>query len=143
AVQTAAEPGQLTTRSDHPVAGHDDGDRILAVGGADGAGGARVAEAARQLAVARSRAVRDGAQDVPHASLKCRANRGKREVEGRAAAGEVLSQLLAGASEHRAGGSAVVVLDPARLLFRRRTVTAEWKEHSGQRSVRGREDELA
>src|SRR2546430_835013 len=61
AVQATAEAGQLAARPDHTVAGDDDGDRVLAVGGADGAGGARAAETARQLAVAGGRAVGNGA----------------------------------------------------------------------------------
>src|SRR5439155_27373352 len=70
AVQAAAEARELAARADHPVAGDDDGDRVLSVGRADGAGGARVAEAARQLAIAHRRAVGDGPQGVPDTPLE-------------------------------------------------------------------------
>src|SRR5207249_12113644 len=46
AIQAAAETGELAARPDHAVAGHDDGDGILAVGGADCAGRVLVAEVA-------------------------------------------------------------------------------------------------
>src|SRR3989442_1027819 len=143
AVQAAAEASQLAARPDHTVAGDDDGDGVLAVGGADGAGGARAVEAARQLTVARGRAVRDGTQGVPHAPLKRGASRGERQVEGRAGAREVLAQLLAGASEYGACGTAAVVLEPTGLCFRGGSVAADRKEHRRQPRAGGREGELA
>src|SRR5207247_9870384 len=66
-VQTAAESCELAPGADDAVAGHDDGNGVLAVGGADGAGQADVAEAARDLAVAALGAERGRAQLLPHA----------------------------------------------------------------------------
>jgi len=43
AVEAAAEACQVAARTDHAVAGDDDGDGVPAVGGADGAGGVRIA----------------------------------------------------------------------------------------------------
>src|SRR6266480_6928187 len=59
AVEAPAEPRERAVRPDDAMAGHDDGDRVLPIGGADGAGGPQVAQAARQLAVAQRRPVRD------------------------------------------------------------------------------------
>src|SRR2546427_11041148 len=49
AVQAAAEASPPAARPDHTVAGDDDGDGVLAVGGADGAAGARSRQAPAQL----------------------------------------------------------------------------------------------
>src|SRR3989442_1214283 len=112
AIQAAAEAGQLAARPDHAVTGDDDGDRVLAVGGAHGASGARVAEAPRQLAVARGGAVGDGAEEVPHLLLEGRAGRVERQVERRPGAGEGLVSLVPSPGEQRAGGALAPSLPP-------------------------------
>src|SRR2546425_289486 len=122
AVEAAAEAGELPARAHDAVAGDDDREGVLAGGGADGAGGAGVAEPARQLAVARGRAVGNGADGVPHAPLKRRTDRIERQLERRAAAGEIVLQLAPRPGEQRARGAAAVVLNPPRPLGRGRAV---------------------
>src|SRR6266700_1165048 len=145
AIQAAAEAGQLTARPDHAVTGHDDGDRVLAVGGAHGASGARVAEAPRQLAVARGGAVGDGAEEIPHLPLEGRAGRLERQVERRPGAGEVLLQLVPSPGEQRAGGAVAVVLSarPPLHFVEWRTVAGSREMDACECGVRGREHELA
>src|SRR5206468_4782379 len=88
AVEATAVTGQLPPRSDHPVTGNDDRNRVLAVGRAHGAAGADLAELARQRAVAHRRPVGNGAQGNPDAPLERRAGRVEWQVEGGSAAGE-------------------------------------------------------
>src|SRR2546430_5852336 len=82
--------------------------RSPAVGRADGAGGPQVAQPARQLAVAQRRAVRDGAQGIPHAPLKQRPGGAQGQIERRACAGEILFQLSSSLGEQRARRAATV-----------------------------------
>src|SRR3954470_9088658 len=49
--QAAAEAHELAVGADHPVAGHDDGDRVAPVGQPDGARGAGGADPTGDLAV--------------------------------------------------------------------------------------------
>src|SRR5471032_1522301 len=51
-MQAARKPCQLARGADHAVAGGDDGNGILAIGGADGAHGGGAADLARDLAIA-------------------------------------------------------------------------------------------
>ena len=48
-VEPGGEAGELAAGTDHPVARHDDAERVLAVRGADGAGLVGIAEAAGLL----------------------------------------------------------------------------------------------
>ena len=50
--QAAAIAGEAAVRADHAMAGHDDADRVLAVGESGGADGLGLADAPRQLGVA-------------------------------------------------------------------------------------------
>src|SRR3989441_3356454 len=136
AIQAAAETRELAARADHAVAGDDDGDRVPAVGRTDCAGGADVAQATRQLAVAHGRAVRDGAQGAPHAPLKRRAGRVQGKVERRTGPGEVLRQLIAGTGQEAARGLSPVVRLDAREIHAR-------KPHAGKPRVAGGDHELA
>jgi hypothetical protein len=70
ALQAAGVAGEGAALADHAVAGDDDRDRVAAVGEADGAAGARHAEAGGELAVAGGGAERDRAQRAPHALLE-------------------------------------------------------------------------
>src|SRR2546430_12080353 len=56
------------------VARDNNGDGVFTVGGAHRARGARIAETARQLAVAGGGAVRDGAQQIPQDRKSTRLN---------------------------------------------------------------------
>src|SRR6266581_6444063 len=125
------------------MAGDDDGDGVPAVGGTHGAGGPQVAQPARQLAVAQRRAVRDGAQGIPHAPLKRRPGGAQGQIERRACAGEILFQLSSSLGEQRARRAATVVLHPVLALERCRSVPGGREVDPGDTGVRGGEDELA
>src|SRR5690242_11352356 len=70
ALKPAAVPGQAAVGTDHTVARHDHGDRIAAVGQADGTSGAGRADLTGDLPVADGLAVWDLAQRLPHAQLE-------------------------------------------------------------------------
>src|SRR5690606_36265046 len=91
--QPAAVTRQRAVRADHPMAGHDQADRIRAVRGADAARGCRAADRACDVGIAARLAVRNRQQGVPHGVLKRRARRGAVDVELRALAGAVLVDL--------------------------------------------------
>src|SRR5690606_24437074 len=88
-----AVAGERTARADHPVTGHDDGNRIRRIGAADGARRAWSADAARQLRVADRRAVRDAQKRVPDFALERGTARPELQLEGAPAAVEVLLEL--------------------------------------------------
>ncbi len=92
--QSAAVADQRPTRADHPVAGDDDGDRVAAIGGADGPRGTRPADPPGLLRIADGRAEGDGQERVPGKSLEGCAGHAERQVERRSLAGEVCAQLL-------------------------------------------------
>src|SRR5215831_4868480 len=83
------------------MAWHDDGKRIAAVRETDRARCARLADAAREFAVAQRLAVRDRAERGPHLALEGSAFGSERQVELRALAGEVFGQLHARRCERR------------------------------------------
>src|SRR5207249_1821073 len=97
AFDAAAEAGEVTVRTDHPMAGHDDRDRIFAVGGAHRPGLSRTPETFRKLTVTGRCAVGDGAKEIPDAAFELRARRVQWDVERRAHTGEVLAELSLGA----------------------------------------------
>src|SRR5689334_4050454 len=91
-LEPAAEAGQRAVAADDPVARADDGDRVAAVGAADGARLAGVPDARGDLAVAGGLAIRDAQELGPHAPLEGGAALGtQRQLEGGALAGEVLA----------------------------------------------------
>ena len=93
-LEAAAEAGQRPVAADDAVARADDGDRVAAVGAADGARLARVADPRGDLAVAGGLAVGDLQERGPDAPLEGAAAVGSQlEVEVGAPAGEVLGQL--------------------------------------------------
>ena len=93
-LEPAAEAGQRAVAADDAVARADDGDRVAAVGAADGARLAGVADAGGDLAVAGGLAVGDGQELGPDAPLEGGAALGTQlEVEVGALAGEVRAQL--------------------------------------------------
>src|SRR2546430_17415126 len=124
------------------MARDDDGDGVPAVGGTHGAGDAKVAQPARQLAVAQRRPIRDDAQGIPYAPLKCRAGRVQWDVERPARPGEVLRQLLSSASQQFARGAAAVVLHPSRPLDGGRSMAGDAKEDPREGGARGCEHKL-
>ena len=82
AVEAAAIAGQGRVGADHPVAGHNDGDRVGAVGEPDGAAGGGAADALGEVAVADRRAGRDAAQFGPDLALeRCAAGLHRQTVE--------------------------------------------------------------
>ena len=119
----AAVARERPVRPDHAVAGHDDADRVAAVGEPHGPGGRRRPERGGELAVGRGLAVGDVAQRRPDALLERRAAQGEREVERRELAREVGRELLA----HRR--QPVVGARPERRRAR---------DRGGGRSCRGR-----
>src|SRR5437660_5640870 len=70
AAEPAAIAGQAAVRADDAVAGHDDADRVLAVGQADCAHRLGLADAAGQFGVADRAAALDARQRPPHAFLE-------------------------------------------------------------------------
>ena len=72
-LDATAESGELAVRADHPVARHDDRDRVPAVGGADRTRLVHVAEPPGLLAVADGLAVRNRQQRAPRGELERRA----------------------------------------------------------------------
>src|SRR5918994_2772204 len=130
ALEPAAVAGEGAVRADHAVARHDDRDRVAAVGEADGADLARVAERERERAVGGRLAIRDAEQQVPDAALEGGPGGAQLELELRALAGEVLGELAG-----RLGERLRVVL-PDGVEVERRHVEA------GQGSVLGGQQEL-
>src|SRR6187399_2723518 len=101
ALQAAAVAGEVTVRADDPVAGHDDADRILAVGQAHGSRRGRVPDAFGQFAVGNLFTVRDPAQLCPHRALKGRAAEPEVQFEFPPLAREILGELVDGLAERR------------------------------------------
>src|SRR6185437_12294359 len=91
--QTAAEAREAAVRADHAMAGHDDRQRVLAVGRTHGARCLRIAELARDRAVVRRLAVWDAQQFEPDALLKIRPLRREWQIESRQLAREIRLQL--------------------------------------------------
>src|SRR5205809_4065930 len=140
-VQTAAESCELAPGADDAVAGHDDGNGVLAVGGADGAGQADVAEAARDLAVAARDAERDRAKLLPHAQLEGGAGWVQRQIERGAGAGEVFGELLPYAREDLTPWC-LSPWPPLPFVERGNEMRGR-KIHARERGLGRREDELA
>src|SRR6185369_17465018 len=94
ALETATVAGQAAVAADHPVAGHDDRDRVGPVGQADHARGDQpLAERQRDVAVADRAPVRDLGQLGPHGHLERGPARRQRHGELLELAGEVRLEL--------------------------------------------------
>ena len=139
--EAAGVPGQAAARADHPVAGHDDADRVPAVGVPDRLRGAGVAQFGGQLPVRAGFAVRDLRQQGPDLLLERRAARRELEVELAPRAREVLAEL------GFRGFEAVVVAAAEVGQARRPEVAVEVEPgqrlavaDQGQRTDRGRDD---
>ena len=98
ALQATAVAGQRTVETDHPVAGHDDRDRVGSVGRADRAGCyppfALVAEPLGERPVGRGRPVGNPRKLGPHAALERRPARPQGEIKRTVIAGEIRLQLF-------------------------------------------------
>ena len=70
--EPAAEADQAAVGPDHPVAGHDDGDRVAPVRGADRLGAARLAHRLGDVAVGARLAVRDAGELRPRRPARSR-----------------------------------------------------------------------
>src|SRR5262245_54572074 len=81
ALDATAESGEVAVGADHPVARHDDRQRVAAVRGADGSGEVAVAEPASLLSVAHSLAIGDRPQRLPRRQLERRPVGSERDVE--------------------------------------------------------------
>src|SRR5579883_86182 len=110
-VQAGGVAGEGAVGAHDAVTRDDDGDRVGAGGGADGADGGRAPDAPRDLAVRARLAVRDVAQRAPDGELEGRAARGDRQVVDRARlSGEVREDRVA----QRAGAATGDELPPVR-----------------------------
>src|SRR6185295_409578 len=94
AIDAAAESREISVRADHAMTRHDDRNRVLAVGRANGARIPGVAELARELPVAGRAAVGDLAQQGPYAALELGSVSIERQIEADSGALEILRQLL-------------------------------------------------
>src|SRR5262245_23016915 len=83
------------------MAGHDDRDRVLAVGGADSTRPVGVPDGGGDLAIAGRLAVRDLGERLPDSVLERVSPRMQRQVELLPRAGEVLTELRAYVVERR------------------------------------------
>src|SRR3954453_872270 len=81
------------------MAGHDDRDRVAAIGGTHRSGSVRTSDLLRDLAVAARLAVGDREQRLPDVLLEVRAAHVELEVEVHALSSEVLLELLDRACE--------------------------------------------
>src|SRR5256885_5832213 len=142
AVDAATEAGKLAVRTDDAVTRNDDGDGVLAVGGTDGAGGSQVAQAARDVAVAARHPVGNRAQLLPHPQLERSAARVERQIEAGASAGEVLGELVAGASEYLSPCPSPLRGSGWLHFAARGDVAGSWEIHTRESGLRGREDQL-
>ena len=84
---------ELPAGADHPVAWHDDGERVPPVGEADRPDGSRTADGLRDVPVRAGLSVRDFQQGLPHRLLERRALRVQVQVEVRPLPLEVLAEL--------------------------------------------------
>src|SRR5262245_62591864 len=109
---------------------HDDRNRILAIGRADGTRVLGLAEPARERAVARGAAVGDLAQQCPNASLEFRSFGIEGKIETRARPREILRELPGGSLENLIAPRLSADLVPAR------------KVDAGQRLLRSAQRQL-
>ena len=101
------EAGERAIGADDAVAGDDDGKRVTAIGGADGASLVCPAEPPGLLAVGHRAAEGDRAKDLPGGALERRAGRIEGKIKGCPQASEICLQLLRGCPEDQRGGRCV------------------------------------
>ena len=101
AIEPAAVSGEAAVRPDHPMARHDDADRIVAVGQSDRAKRAGRSDLRGDLSVGPRLPVRNRQQRRPDPALKRRADQVEFEVEVDQLAGEVRLELFDGVGECR------------------------------------------
>lgn len=89
APETAAVAGEFAVAGKNAVARDDDGDGVLAVGGAHGSDSLGVANGVGDVLVGEEATVRDGEEFLPDALLEGRAGRFQGEVESLALALEI------------------------------------------------------
>src|SRR5262245_66541335 len=87
------------------MAGHDDGERVAPVRGADRAEGARVAEGGGERGVGRRGPVRNGRDRIPDAALEGGAAWRQRQIEALELAVEIGAELLLCGSRQRVAGA--------------------------------------
>jgi hypothetical protein len=92
--ETAGKAGEPARGSHDAVAGDDDRDRIAAAGSTDGARGAGMPDAPRDLSVAARLSKGDAREFLPDPLLKVRAARDETQIEAPPHTAEVLAQLL-------------------------------------------------
>ena len=93
--------GKRSVRADDPMTGHDDRQRILAVGGANGASGLGGADRLCQIEIAPGLTERYLSQGAPDLLLKLAAAGLKRKIEAGSCAGEIFHKLALGLEQDR------------------------------------------
>jgi hypothetical protein len=93
-IETSAIPGEASAGTDDTVARNNDRDRVVAVGQADGASGARSADLFCNLTIGPGLTERDRQQRLPDSPLKLGASQIELEVEGGELAGKLRVQLV-------------------------------------------------
>src|SRR4051812_29709936 len=101
ALQPAGETGQPPVAADHPMAGHDDRERIAAHRLAHGLSEPLVAQSLRDLAIGRGLPERDLPEHPPDPLLELIATGGGRQIELGPPPVEVLPQLVPHRLHHR------------------------------------------
>ncbi len=84
-VETTAVPGEASARADDPVAGHDDGNRVVAVRQSDGTGGAGAPICSAISTVGPGLTERDRQQRLPDSPLKLAARADRAQGRNRCA----------------------------------------------------------
>jgi len=112
--EAAGVADELARGADHAVTGDDDGERVLAIGGTNGAGGGRLADGGGKLGVAEGLAEGDSAQGGPDALLEGCADCRQREIEGEPFAGRVFGELRERGLDGRSRGFEPI--EPERLV---------------------------
>src|ERR1051325_4535384 len=140
-LQPAAEAGQLPFRADHAVTGNDDGNRVGAVGGANGTGRFGIAQAPGELTITRCDTEGDLAQQLPYAELEVRPPGLERQIERGACVGEILLELGFDANEQFRRATSPE--DPALGGVKGEGMNARSREiHAGQSRLRCRQHEI-
>src|SRR5581483_3106911 len=121
-VEAAAVATKGAVGSNHPVAGHDDRDRIAMVGHAHGAEGMRPGDGAGNICVGAGRTVGNSEQGAPASELKRRAAKVEGEGEFTALAGKIFGELGG-----VVGGLGFGVLPGNVLVLAQGVVTAEFE----------------
>ena len=105
APQSAAVSDQLAVFADDAVTGYHDGDRVAAVGGADGPDGGRPPHASGNVLVGCNAAIRHCLQLPPDLLLEIGSFKRHFKIEFAAFAGEVIGHLSNGLGNQRDSGA--------------------------------------